>query len=140
MTTNAKIGWNTILYRGNGASPEVFTSVGEAKDIDGASVTHAWLDATHNESPEGYVEEIPGLKNKKQVTFRMNYCSTDTQQQALINDAENQTLRNFQLKENDTSGRTLSFAAYVEYDITRPTTGIREMSITLNIPGALTWS
>lgn len=140
MTTSAKIGWGTILSIGNGATPEVFTSVGESKDIDGASVTNSWLDATHNESPEGYVEEIPGLKNKKQVTFRMNYCSTDTQQQTLITAAEDQTLHNFELQENDASGRKLSFAAYVEYDITRPTAGIRELSITLNIPGALTWA
>lgn len=140
MTTAARIGWGTILKRGDGGDPESFTSLGETKDISGPNIQTGFLDATHNESPEGYREYILDLKDGGEVTFTMNYDPTNAGQEGLRDDADDRTIRNFQLDEAGDGEPTIGFSAYVQnYSINRPTTGIRELSITLKVSGDVDW-
>lgn len=71
--TQAKIGYGTLFKFGDGASPEVFTTVAEVTNIDGPGLSRSIPEATHMESPNGYREYIAGLKDGEEVTLECNF-------------------------------------------------------------------
>ena len=73
MTTQARIGHSTLFKIGNGATPEVFTTVAEVTSITPPGMTRDAIDATHSESPDGWREFIGGLKDGGEVEIAMNY-------------------------------------------------------------------
>lgn len=70
--TEAMIGLNTTVKIGNGASPNVFTSILEAKSVSNFGFSGNEVNATHFESPNGYEEFIGGLKTGDTITIRGN--------------------------------------------------------------------
>lgn len=70
--TQAQIGYNTLLKMGNDASPQVFTTIAEVVSIDGFGFSASELDATHMESPGGYLERVAGMKDGDTMTVVMN--------------------------------------------------------------------
>lgn len=70
--TAAQIGYNTLLQLGNGASPEVFTTVLEVKKIDRVGSTSAQVEATNLTSPNRTKEYVSGLQDGDTVTFTYN--------------------------------------------------------------------
>lgn len=93
--TEAQIGYGTILKLGDAASPEVFTAIAEVKSIDGFGFTLAEVDATHMESPGGYVERVAGLKDGDTMTVLLNMIRTNVIQTKTVWDAA--VRRNFEL-------------------------------------------
>lgn len=74
MTSTATIAFNTILKKGDGASPEVFTDYGlEVTGVNGVGFSRTAIDATHMQSSNGYQEFIFGLKQNKPVTVEINW-------------------------------------------------------------------
>lgn len=71
--TEAQIGYLTLLKLGNGASPQVYTTIAEVKSIDGFGFTASELDVTHMESPGGYLERISGMKDGDTMTVLCNF-------------------------------------------------------------------
>lgn len=71
--TQAKIGFGTLLQRGDGGSPEVYTTILEITSITGPSLARETVDATHYESPSGYREFLGGLIDGGEVTFEGNW-------------------------------------------------------------------
>lgn len=70
--TQGMIGYGTTFKIGNGASPNVFTSVLEVKSVNGFGFTGNEVNATHMESPNGYEEFVGGLKTGDTLTVRGN--------------------------------------------------------------------
>ena len=70
--TQAQIAYLTLLKMGNGASPEIFTTIAEVKSINGFGFSASEVNATHMESPNGYEEFVSGLKTGDILTIRMN--------------------------------------------------------------------
>lgn len=99
MATQASIGTHTVL-RGDGGSPEVFTSIGEVRSLSGLGQTNELIEVTNFDSG-GNREFIPGLADGQEITVEVNYIQTDAQQQALINDVKNKTNRNIRVTVND---------------------------------------
>lgn len=132
------VGLNSQIKMGNGASPEVFTLIPEAKDIDGPEITPEFADFTHQQSSGGFRERKPTFKSSGTVTFRCNSVEGDTQQVALIAaaNANPPTKKNFQLLYPD--GEEIAFSAYVGVKWTAPMGGPKELAVTLNLEGALT--
>lgn len=93
--SDASIGTITI-FRGDGASPEVFTLVGEAKSLSGLGKTNELVEVTHFGSG-GNREFISGLADGQEITVEVNYIQTDAPQQALINDVDTKTNRNIRV-------------------------------------------
>jgi predicted secreted protein len=73
MTTSARIGYSTLFKSGNGASPEVFTTLAEVTNITPPSMARDTIDATHEESPGAWREFIAGLKDGGEVSLDLNF-------------------------------------------------------------------
>lgn len=73
MTTNARIGYSTLFKTGNGASPEVFTTLSEVTNITPPALARDTVDATHEESPGAWREFIAGLKDGGEISLDLNF-------------------------------------------------------------------
>jgi len=78
--TSAQLGYGTQIQRGNGATPETFTTIAELLDIDGPSLEAESVDATHQGSPSGFKESIQGLADGGEVSADIQYVEDDTTQ------------------------------------------------------------
>lgn len=109
--TTAAIGFGVHLSRGNGASPEVYTAIAELIDLSLPGMSRDAIEATHTDSPDGFREFLPGLKDGGEFQATCNYLPANTTQ-------------------GNTSGGVL-------YDMINDTAA-RNWRITL--PGAQTWT
>lgn len=81
MTTNAGIGYGTVLEIALASAPTVFTYVREVFNATPPSDTDETVDVTHFQSPNRTREYIPGLTDGGEASFEMNYVpgsATDT--------------------------------------------------------------
>ena len=110
--TNARSGFGALLKRGDGGSPEVFTTISEVANIGAVETSLDTVEATHMESPSAHKEYIPTLLDAKEISVELNYLPGDTTQNNLRSDLLNRTLRNFQCTIPG-SAKVISFAAFV---------------------------
>lgn len=101
----------TLLKRGNGASPEVFTALGEVQGITGPNKTRTFIDTTDLDST--WVEGIVGIKDGGEVTFDVQYTGADNEFDNLQDDFDDGVLVNFKIELTDSPATVISFAAYV---------------------------
>lgn len=73
MSTQARIGYGTLFASGNGASPEVFTTLGEVTNITPPGWSRDTVDATNEQSPGAHREFIAGLADAGEVAIDINY-------------------------------------------------------------------
>lgn len=134
--SNGVVGLDTEIKMGDGASPEVFTLIAEAKDIDGPEITQEFADFTHMQSDSGFRERKPTFKSSGQVTFKCNFDTADTVQSALITaaNANPATLKNFEMTYPDATKFT--FSAYPSVTFSAPMAGPIELNVTLSLEGA----
>ena len=90
-------GVGTILERGDGASPEVFTAIAKIVSISGPEESKDELDDTTLDSAGGYKEFVSGLKDGGSMTLALNYNPADTGQAALQTDYAAGTKQNYRL-------------------------------------------
>lgn len=128
-----------LLKRGDGATPETFTAIGEITSLDGPSGSASVIDVTHLSSTAK--EKRMGLMDEGQVSIEGNLVTSNTAQMGLKTDRANRTLRNFQMVLTDTPTTTLSFSAYVTtFSISAKVDGVIPFKANLEISGAVTWS
>ena len=142
MPSLAVSSYGTLLKIGDGGGSEVFTTIGEVRDISGPSLNVGTEEVTAHDG-SGWREFVPTLKEIGEITFEINFNAAATQgfSTGLYNDAANKTKRNFQIVLPTTSAKTGSFAAYVTaFELTEPVEGVLRASITLQGTGALTWA
>lgn len=101
--TEARIGLGFHVSRGDGASPEVFTDVAEVIDLSPPSMTKDQVEATHTDSPGGFREFIPGLKDGGEFSLTMNFLPNNATQGnasgGVLNDFLNETTtRNWRIQ------------------------------------------
>lgn len=140
--TEAQKGHGTLLEKGDGASPEVFTTIAEVLDIDGVKLGLEPLDATSHDSPDGWIERIGGLLDGGEVSFSVNLIADDPthdETTGLESELVGRTKKNYQIVVNGASGpKTISFAALVtSYEVKAPVEGKLTADITLTISGAV---
>jgi hypothetical protein len=139
MASAAVAGIGTQLKIGDGGGSEVFTTIGEVKDITGPAVTVDIVEVTNMDSPSFFKEYIPTLKDGGEVTFDVNYIGTSTTQAQLVTDYGNRTRRNFQLVTTHASPKTIAFAAYItNLSHSFPIADAVKRSVTLRITSAVT--
>ena len=138
--TSARSGFGSLLKRGDGGGPEVFTTVAEVVNIGGISTRLNTADATHMESPDGWMEKIATLLEAAEVQLDMNFLPGDTTQSLLRSDQTNRTLRNFQVTVPGSS-KVFAFAAFVgEISPAFPPDNKMAQSLTLTPSGPITFS
>ncbi len=134
----------TLLKAGDGASPEVFTTITMVTKLTNPSSKFDLLDVTsHDDSgPPFYKQFLVALFDGNVLTFEVNWRTGDDTHNDLQEDNAAGTLRNFKVVFPDTPTNTASFAAYVEEfpnitaDVGKPLTATGR----LKIVGAIGWS
>lgn len=115
MATAAISGYGTLLKRGDGGSPETFSTVGEVRSMSGPSMETDEIDVTtHSSAAAGAFKEfIMGLIDAGSVEFDVNYVPSDPTHIGLRTDFLNRTKRNWQIVLPGAI-QTISFAGYVK--------------------------
>lgn len=134
--SNAIATQGTVIKRGNGATPEVFSTIGEIKGFQGLrSGTRKEIDVTTLTSTAK--EFRLGLKDSGEVTFDLNYDPTDAQQEALEGDLdEATTATNFRIVLSDGAGTQFDFAAFVKkFELSGQPDDVIQGSLVLRISG-----
>lgn len=126
------------ILKGDGASPEVFTALGEVIDISLDSGGAAEIDVTNLDSTAK--EFNLGLADYGTVSITMNYDPDDAQQTALKTDYDAQDSGNYRIDLSDSPETTFSFAAYVRtWNAPRVTPDdVVKLDAVLRISGAVT--
>lgn len=112
-----EIGANqSLIKRGNGASPEVFTAVTGVFNIDPPKPKRAEIDVS--DLTDTARRKKLGMVDNGSLSIQMNWIDGDAQQDGLVTDYAAGTLRNFQLTYpsaagTPSAGGTDSFAAFV---------------------------
>lgn len=76
--TNAEIGFGLLMKMLTSTSPDVYTTLGQMKDITPSGFSVDMVDATHNESPDTTEEVIPGIVRTGETSFQIHYDPTSS--------------------------------------------------------------
>ncbi len=109
MSTAAAIGHGTSFGRGDGASPEVFTNIGEITGVSGPGLSRDTIDVTDVDSTDRWREFIGGLKDAGEVSLEINWdpnASPDVSN--FLTDINANAARNYKLTFPDTTAWTFS--------------------------------
>jgi hypothetical protein len=137
--TQARIGYQTFLQRGDGAAPENFNNIIEITSIKGPGAKVDMKDATSMSSPSQTKECIPGLEDPGQVQLTANWVPGDPQHALILADKSNKTLKNWKIVLPAQIGKTWSFAGYVSaFEPDYPLDDKIVTTITIDITGPST--
>lgn len=132
-------GTGSTFARGDGASPEVFTTVGDIVSMSGPSITKEEIEVTALDSTAK--EFIGALDDPGEITLELNWNPQDAEHVLLRSDAEGSATGNFRIVWNDVSSTQVDFNAEVmEFSINTEANVAVKASVRLKINGALTWS
>lgn len=137
----AVIANGTLLKMGDGASPEVFTTVPEMMKLSGPAVKFDLLDVTSHDSSGFFREYIPGLADGDNIAGDMNWRPSNVVHIALRVNSYARTLTNFKMVFPDSSDNTVDQSTYIS-NIT-PTADIGAVlrsALTLKVTGQPAWS
>lgn len=144
MATGALSSFGTLIKMGDGASPEVFTTIAEVRDISGPSWALGTEEVTNHDSA-GWREYIPTLLEAGEVSFDINFKGDATQGFAagsVYAAMTGKVKKNFTITLPSGVGATndvLSFAGYVTgFELAAPVEGVLSASLTIMITGATT--
>ncbi len=134
--SSARSGGGSKLQIGDGAGPEVFTDLGEVRDINGPDRTKDTDDATHMQSDNGYSESISTLLHGGSVTADLNFNPGSTTYATLVTAMEDPDPTNFRLVLPAATAKRFAFAAHVTaLGSVQPFAGRMSLSVTLQITG-----
>jgi|SRR5581483_3992290 len=89
----------TLIKRGDGGSPEVFTTIAEVRSIDGPNFTGDVIDVTTHSTVGNFREFKSNIIDPGELSFDINFLPTDPTHSAsagLVADIQNRTERNYQ--------------------------------------------
>ena len=139
--TKAKIGLNTKVSVADvveSPATPTWIPVGEPIDIDGPSITIATVDATHMQSPEGYAETLPTVKNLGPCTFPINSVPSDPGQQKLKVSMDSFPPTPLMFKIEYPTGEAYIFKGVPTVSPTSPVLGVRRDNVSVQPQGAIT--
>ncbi len=127
----------TLLRRGDGGGPEVFTLIPDVQSIEGPTLTRDTIDVTsHSTTGNAFIE---GLRNFGTVAAEILFDPDDTVHEGLLADHEAGTRRNFELEFTDTGPAIWSFTAIISsFSISAPTDDALKASLELTLTAAPT--
>ncbi len=142
--TSAISGINTLLKRGDAASPEVFTTIAEVRSISGPSAAVEVIDVTNHDSTSATREKVPGLIDPGQLTFDINFQPTEATHDdatGLIQEFETRATSNYRIVFPSPVVHEFGLAAFVTgLPMNFPTDEVITANVTLEISGAIDFS
>jgi len=142
MPTSAKPGSKCVLKVGDGAGPEVFTTIAEVKGVRGPSLSGGVVDVTSFDSA-GVREFAPTLRDAGTVSFNCNYIpnGAGTGHQKLLTDLLNGTSRNLRLEFQFSPTVILAFSGIITgAEIGAELEQAVSLSVTIKVTGWPTWT
>lgn len=140
--TEATAAFGTLLQVGDGATPEVFTTLAEVKDISGPTLSRDTEEVTHHLSPDQFKEKVATLKEAGEVTFDMNYLPgnpTQSMSAGLGQDYKDGTVRNIKIVFADVGSTEWILPSIVTgWEPDSPVGGSFDCSVTLEVARAPT--
>lgn len=140
MTNYAAFG--TLLKLGDGASPEVFTTIAGVTNVGGPALGLDTVEVTSHDSTDGWEEFVGGILRSGEVSLDINYDPAGVTHDAttgLIADMVARTVRNFELIFPDDVATTWDFAALVTgFEPGAPVDDKLSASVTLKVTGVPT--
>lgn len=70
---DAEIGYGLVIKMLTSTGPDVWTTLGQMKDITPSGFSVDMVDASHNESPDATEEVIPGFVRTGETSFTIHY-------------------------------------------------------------------
>lgn len=138
--TDAIPAYGTQLQMGDGAGPEVFTTISEVKDITGPGWTADTIDVTSHSSPNRFEEVLASFKRSSELTFDCNYTPADPTHNidtGVFSQLDDGQAHNYQLVWTD--GYGIGFSALcIGFETQSPLADARLASVTLKPTGAPT--
>lgn len=139
MASQAIEAQGIVIARGDGATPEVFTTIPGVKSFSGPGGSASVIDVTDLQSTGK--EKRMGLQDEGQITLDINYTPDNAVHQALRSDRAARTLRNFKLTFTDDGNTVWDFAAFVTgFTVQGGVDAVVGASVTLEISGSITES
>jgi len=137
MSGNALVSQGMTIGIGDGASPEVYTTIADVISISGPGGSSAVIDTTDLSSTAK--EKRMGLPDEGQVTLEINYIPANVQHALLRSTRAAQTLVNFRITFTDSPMTTWTFAANVlGFSISNAVDAVTTASVTLEVTGSIT--
>ena len=140
MSSNALEAQGMLIKIGNGASPQVFTTISEIKTFSGPTGSAAVIDVTDLSSTAK--EKRMGLADEGQLSFTINYIPDNTQHTLLRTRRASRVETDFKMVFTDDSpSTTWSFSAFVTgFAVSGAVDNVVEANVTLEITGSITQS
>jgi len=140
MSSNALEAQGMLIKIGNGASPQVFTTISEIKTFSGPTGSAAVIDVTDLSSTAK--EKRMGLADEGQLSFTINYIPDNTQHTLLRTRRASREETDFKMVFTDDSpSTTWSFSAFVTgFAVSGAVDNVVEANVTLEITGTITQS
>lgn len=141
----AKNSIGSLFQIGDGASPEVYTTIPECIRITAPNVRFDLHDVTSHDSTGGFREFLPGLADGENATAEVNWVPSNAVHKSIRVDAYAKTLRNFKIVFADNTvapnDNTIAFTAYIVN--WQPVANAGEpfkSTLTTKVTGQPTWS
>jgi hypothetical protein len=133
--------FGTIFKRGDGGSPETFTEISQAMDIDGpGSETDFEETTTHSSAAAGNFKDwSPLLRDGVDVKTEVLWDPNNTAHQGLDSDQATSRKGNYQIVYPTSPVKTANFAGYVkDFPLPKaPVKGMLKRSLTVKVTGAV---
>ena len=130
----------TIVKLGNGASPEIFSTIGQMRSMSGPTTTATVQDVTTHSTAGNWTEKLATLIDPGTMSFPINYDSADATHQfatGLWQLMINLTQKNFQVVFPANIGY-MELAAYLtSHAFDCPVDNVLQANIELTIYGAI---
>lgn len=111
MSNNATSGFGMILEYESSPNSDTWVAVAEIYNAGGLKMSRSDIDATTHESPDGWKESRPGLKEPGDYTFEAHMLNSDPQ---FIADFAAGTMRQWRTKTPHSPPKVRVFPGYVK--------------------------
>jgi len=127
----------TVLRRGDGGSPEVFTAISQIVSLDPAGASRSLIDVTNLSSAAR--EYKTALKDGAEISVELQYDPGDAEHTGLKTDLDGGTTRNMQIELQTSPVQTWDFAALVTgWNIGAAVDNVYPLRVTLKPTGDIT--
>ena len=76
MAGDGTAAFGTLLQMGNGATPEIWTTIAEVTNIGGPSLSQEAVDVTSHSSAGAFREKVGGLLDGGEISLDINFVPT----------------------------------------------------------------
>lgn len=127
---------NTLLQRGNGGSPETFTTVANVSSINGFDMSVKSDDVTSHSSGVPWRQKIPTLIDPGKLTTDIFYIPSSAGHKQLVDDFANRRILDYKLVFPDAAGTTWQCQMFIQqFKVMSPVDGVTKAQLVFELTG-----